>query len=235
MYSDFEDLIREIEEFRQRIKDNGRLCGVLENVLMQLKEQKDISEEQYREFLGQIKSEHAEYAKMISKSNKDFMEASDSLQRNVSSLPAEIIKQSQMLNKELISQIRTEHEGYSKMISESNKSFANTSNELQKSLSSVPREISERTGTLNSDLLQQIKKEVDIYVTTLKDTENEIKKLQTQLENKYNEFLCKLDTINVAEIYNCCTRMNKSLNVKTGIVIGGVALALVLSILSFFI
>lgn len=82
-------------------------------------------------------------------------------------------------------------------------------------------------------------------LTTIQELEQEIAQfhknikrvvdLSQQLEVKYDSFVAKLEATNMEQLYKCCQDMNKSINIKLGLTLGGVAIAIILSIVSLFI
>ena len=56
-----------------------------------------------------------------------------------------------------------------------------------------------------------------------------------ELEKKYADFLNRLETTNVDQIFQSCEQMKKSLETKLLFVAGGVGVAVILTVISFFI
>ena len=69
----------------------------------------------------------------------------------------------------------------------------------------------------------------------LAQTENRVSELSQQLESKYNAFVEKLESTNMDQLYKYCQDMNKAINLKLGLLLGGVAVAVIVSIVSLFI
>ena len=76
---------------------------------------------------------------------------------------------------------------------------------------------------------------MDARLAQLSDTEKRVVDLSQQLEVKYDSFVAKLEATNMEQLYKCCQDMNKSINIKLGLTLGGVAIAIILSIVSLFI
>lgn len=76
---------------------------------------------------------------------------------------------------------------------------------------------------------------MDTRLAQLSDTEKRVVDLSQQLETKYNAFVAKLEATNMNQLYKYCQDMNKSINTKLGLALGGVAVAVIVSIVSLFI
>lgn len=73
------------------------------------------------------------------------------------------------------------------------------------------------------------------YAQKIAHSENLFGTLNSQLESRYNAFICELESTNVSKLYKYCQDMNKSINVKLGFMLGGIVIAIVASVVSFFI
>lgn len=69
----------------------------------------------------------------------------------------------------------------------------------------------------------------------LDDTEARLNSASDELEKKYADFLNRLETTNVDQIFQSCEQMKKSLETKLLFVAGGVGVAVILTVISFFI
>ena len=66
---------------------------------------------------------------------------------------------------------------------------------------------------------------MDARLVQLSATEKRVEELSQQLEAKYSAFVGKLESTNMDQLYKYCQDMNKSINTKLGIALGGVAIA----------
>ena len=85
------------------------------------------------------------------------------------------------------------------------------------------------------DLMKELEKMMDAHLAQLSDTEKHVVDLSQQLEAKYDAFVAKLEATNMDQLYKYCQDMSKSINTKLGIALGGVAVAVIISIISLFI
>ena len=86
-----------------------------------------------------------------------------------------------------------------------------------------------------TNLMKELEKMMDAHLAQLSDTEKHVVDLSQQLEAKYDAFVAKLEATNMDQLYKYCQDMSKSINTKLGIALGGVAVAVIISIISLFI
>ena len=103
------------------------------------------------------------------------------------------------------------------------------------SIQAVPGEIKDNSDQQYSVFLKELEKMMDARLAQLSDAEKRVVDLSQQLEVKYDSFVAKLEATNMEQLYKCCQDMNKSINIKLGLTLGGVAIAIILSIVSLFI
>lgn len=72
------------------------------------------------------------------------------------------------------------------------------------------------------------RKSVDESITTVSEA-------QKNLDAKYEDFIHKLDTINMEQILKVCQEMKKSIDTKFAILLGGVGAAIIASVISIII
>ena len=101
-------------------------------------------------------------------------------------------------------------------------------------LKAVPKSISDTNNAQYNDFFDSVKKEYGEYVAVLRESQAKMEKISTELDNKYNAFLAKMESTNMDQIYKVCQDMDKKINTKLTMILAGVALAIVLSLISFF-
>ena len=115
-------------------------------------------------------------------------------------------------------------------------SFEIRTTALQDELAKLPLELSElfqrKTEALVQTLHDEQKQIQEQYATDLAKA-NEVS--AKQLEAKYDAFIAKLEVINMHQLYKYCQDMNKSINTKLGLALSGIVIAVIASIISFFI
>ena len=101
-------------------------------------------------------------------------------------------------------------------------------------LKAVPKSISDTNNAQYNEFFDSVKKEYGEYVAVLRESQAKMEKISTELDNKYNAFLAKMESTNMDQIYKVCQDMDKKINTKLTMILAGVALAIVLSLISFF-
>lgn len=102
-------------------------------------------------------------------------------------------------------------------------------------IQAVPGQIKDSSDQQYSAFLKELEKMMDAHLAQLSDTEKRVVDLSQQLEVKYDAFVAKLEATNIDQLYKYCQDMSKSINTKLGIALGGVAVAVIISIISLFI
>ena len=94
-------------------------------------------------------------------------------------------------------------------------------------LKAVPKSISDTNNAQYNEFLASVKKEYGDYVAVLRESQTKMEKISTELDNKYNAFLAKMESTNMDQIYKVCSEMDKQVNKKlTAILIGVIATAI---------
>ena len=126
-------------------------------------------------------------------------------------------------------------EQYAAELARTNDEFSKQLLSVVESIQAIPREIQNNSAQQNSLFLKDLQEIMDARMAQLTETENHVIAMSQQLENKYNEFLATLEATNMDQLYKYCQGMNKSVNMKLGIALAGIAIAIVISIVSLFI
>lgn len=96
-------------------------------------------------------------------------------------------------------------------------------------LKAVPKSISDTNNAQYNEFFDSVKKEYGEYVAVLRESQAKMEKISTELDNKYNAFLAKMESTNMDQIYKVCQDMDKKINTKLTMILAGVAVAVVLS------
>lgn len=73
------------------------------------------------------------------------------------------------------------------------------------------------------------------YIAALEATDRAVQAYTTELNKKHGEFLDRLETTNIDQIYQGCMDMKKSMESKFTILMAGVGVAVVLAVVGLFI
>lgn len=99
-------------------------------------------------------------------------------------------------------------------------------------LKAVPKSISDTNNAQYNEFLASVKKEYGDYVAVLRESQTKMEKISTELDNKYNAFLAKMESTNMDQIYKVCQDMDKKLNTKLTMILAGVAVAIFLAVVA---
>jgi hypothetical protein len=72
------------------------------------------------------------------------------------------------------------------------------------------------------------------YVSKIEEAEAQIKKCEADLSEKYDEFLKRLASTNVDQMFKLCQEIKQSVNTKLLVIMSGVGVSLILAVLSLF-
>ena len=99
-------------------------------------------------------------------------------------------------------------------------------------LKAVPKSISDTNNAQYNEFFDLVKKEYSEYVAVLRESQTKMEKISTELDNKYNAFLAKMESTNMDQIYKVCQDMDKKLNTKLTMILAGVAVAITLAVVA---
>lgn len=102
----------------------------------------------------------------------------------------------------------------------------------QKKLEDIPRILSERSAEQYNLYFDRTKREIGTYMTELSETQIKTQRMSAELDEKYNAFLTKLRSTNTDQIYKTCLDMDKKINARLTILLGGVGAAVLLSVIA---
>ena len=73
------------------------------------------------------------------------------------------------------------------------------------------------------------------YITKIEEAETELKECKADLFRKYDDFLNKLESTNIDQMFKLCQEMKHSINTKLIVIMSGVGAALILALISLII
>lgn len=243
MMPTIENLEKEIEQFHINISNSNKLIETLLQVISATKnnttefsasteklkseldklspELKTVFEQAILELINNVKIEnHNSQAKIttildeFANKEKEHVATIEktvvALQEKWSLLPTEVQKSLEESTRLLLDEIKSDREKYitemKNYLTSSNESILKSQDKYSQTLSTTTQDFITMTNTY-----------------------------MTQMENKYSSFIEKLESTNVDQIFKYSQEMNKSLGMKLNIAIGGVGVAIILAIISFFI
>ena len=257
MLTTIQELEREIDQFHKNIKDSNELMKILMSVASLTKTQTESFEictkalqdtlaklppelsdlfQKTPEGFGQaVHDEHQSYqtavAKLMGGYADRFAKAESSLAEIPSALEVQL-KQDRAENVADLKQIQTQ---YAADLAKTNEVFAKQLQAVLENIRAVPAEIKDNSYQQYSTFLKELEKIMDARLEQLSNTEKRVVDLSQQLEIKYDSFVAKLEATNMDQLYKYCQDMNKSINTKLELAGDGVAIAIIVSIVSLFI
>ena len=153
----------------------------------------------------------------------------------ITKVPENLDAQLQKDRAEHIAGLKQVQERYAADLARVNETFAKQLQAVIENIQAVQGQLKESSDQQYGAFLKELEKMMDARLAQLSDTEKRVVDLSQRLEAKYDAFVVKLEATNMDQLYKYCQNMNKSINTKLGIALGGVAVALIVSIISLFI
>jgi len=194
--------------------------------------QNEAAHKKYLEDLNAVEEGHAQKLDaIIEQHSSKLSAASDALVK----FSAELELQMQKDRSENIARLKQIQDQYASDLAKANEAFAKHLQAVVDAIHAVPGQINDNAVQQYGAFLKEFEKMMDARLAQLSATEKRVEDLSQQLETKYNAFVSKLESTNMDQLYKYCQDMNKSINTKLGIALGGVAIAVIVSIVSLFI
>ena len=203
MFSDIQQLEKEIALFRKNVLASNELLQGIEAVAQAVKEQ----------------TEHQKIA--ASKMEKTATEQSEEMISLTSSTAKRLLDQCKAYAAELESTVSSaisqSKEQNLSLLAEAVQKFNRVGERYMASLEAVKTATEAAQGQ---------------YLATLSETVSTLRSTEEKLTSTYEAFLRRLESTNVDQIFKTCQEMKKSVELKLWILIGGVGVTAVLSLLS---
>ena len=139
----------------------------------------------------------------LNNEEKMFAEKMKALEDTVSSVPEQL----KTGNQDLIQRTLDE-------INRAKTEYENTVKNYLSVLETLPKTISDNSEEQYTQFLSSVKKEHGDYVEVLREAQAKIDKMNSELENKYNAFLAKMESTNMDQIYKVCLDMDKKMALR---------------------
>ena len=257
MLTTIHELEREIHQFHKNTKDSNELMKILMSVASLTKTQTesfevrtkalheelsklppelgDLFQKKIEGFIQEIHREHEAYQSAVTSLMDRYSAKITAAESAIAKLPTELELQMQRDRSENITGLKQIQEQYASDLVKANEAFAKQLQEVVDAIKAVPVLINDNAVQQHGAFLKELEKMMDARLAQLSATETRVEDLSKQLEAKYNAFVSKLESTNMDQLYKYCQDMNKSINTKLGIALGGVAIAVIVSIVSWFI
>lgn len=257
MLTTIQELEREIDQFHKNIKDSNELLKILMSVASLTKTQtesfdvrtkalheelsklppelNDLFQKKIESFIQEIHREHQAYQTAVTSLMDRYSEKITAAESTIAKIPTELELQMQKDRSENVAGLKQIQEQYAADLAKTNEAFAKQLQVVVNAIQVVPGQINDNAAQQYVAFLKELEKMMDARLTQLSATEKRVEDLSRELEAKYNAFVNKLESTNMDQLYKYCQDMNKSINTKLSIALGGVAIAVIVSIVSLFI
>lgn len=250
MLTTIQELEREIDQFHKNVKDSNELMRILMSVASLTKTQTEsfdvrtkalqdelaklppelsnLFQKKIEAFVQAVHDEHQSYQTAVVELMDGYADKFAKAEFSLSGVPSALEIQLQKDRAENVAGLKQIQEQYAADLAKTNEAFS-------KQLQAVPGQIKDNSDRQYSAFLKELEKMMDARLAQLSDTEKRVVELSQQLEAKYDAFVAKLEATNMDQLYKYCQDMNKSINTKLSLALGGVAVAVIVSIISLFI
>lgn len=257
MLTTIQELEREIDQFHKNIKDSNELMKILMSLASLTKTQtesfevrtkalqddltklppelSDLFQKKVEGFIQEVHSEHQSYQTAVTKLMDGYAERFSRAESALEGVPSALEAQMQKDRAENVAGLKEIQEQYAADLAKTNEAFSVQLQAVIESIQSVPDQVKDNSEQQYNAFLKELEKLMEARLSQLSETEKRVVDLSQQLELKYNAFVTKLESTNMDQLYKYCQDMNKSINTKLSIALGGVAVAVIVSIISLFI
>ena len=257
MLATIQELEQEIDKFHKNIKDSNELTEILMSVASVTKTQTESFEartqalqeeltklppelselfrKEIQEFVQALQEEHQSYQAAVEKLMDGYADTFAKAKTSLAKVPSTLKTQLQKDRAENVAELKQIQEQYAADLAKTNEEFANRLQAVVENIQAVPEQIQDASDRQYKTFLTELDKTLQVRLTQLSDTEKRMVELSQQLEAKYGAFVAKLEATNMDQLYKYCQDMNKSIRIKLNLALGGVAVAVIVSIISLFI
>lgn len=241
MLGSIEELEKDIELFQQNMAASGELQMLLKQMLEQIKQQNSEFGTQSSALISRVDNLPSTIESAnISSNNRVKNDVAAEIDRALQSFASEQSKYLQALE-----DIKQKIQTYADQAGNQEKAFSDgVTAVLAKFDETIKRIIDENAkanDALNADIDKLLAErnaafaeEQSKYISSLQQTQNEIKNCESQLSVKYSEFIDTLQKMNVSDLYNQNVQLQKELNKRTTILMVISAISIVVGIIGIF-
>lgn len=185
--------------------------------------------------LEELAKSEAAYSQALTSSMESYAARISDATGVITKVPEALDTQLQKDRAEHISGLKQIQEMYSSDLASTNEAFSKHLQAVIESIQAIPEQIKDNSAQQYDAYLKETKKMMDTRLEQLSSTEKRVEELSQRLEEKYDAFVSKLEATNMDQLYKYCQDMNKSINTKLGLALGGVAIAILIAVVSLFI
>jgi chromosome segregation ATPase len=224
MFESIEQLEKEVKDFQKNILASSELIKSIESLITATKAQKEDFSATSSELASKMdshtealrKSYEEALAKLVKENRsliKELIVRGDELLQEMKAIPSDVQKRNSALSVE----IQAEKEAF----------FARCDELLQS--------VSTNSKTHHANVVETLNTAQQAYIQSIEEADVSIKNCEAEINRKYKDFLIKLESTNVDQMFKMCQDIKKSMDTKLLLLSVGVGASLILMIVSIFI
>ena len=191
--------------------------------------------------IEQLENEIREFRKNILASN-EMINVLDNAAESIKAIDANLQKYAQDLSKQssdnlesMVTQYKDALDGYRRITEKTAQDISSDNQMLIDNAIIAFRNEQENSLKALQDITVAFKEATQAQNNYIDESIVAVNEAQNNLNTKYEGFIHKLDTISIEQILNECQETKKTINTKFAILLGGVGVAIIVSILSIII
>lgn len=195
----------------------------------------ELVQKKIEDFVQNVRNEQQAYQATVTQLMDAYADKIAKAEGAISEAPTALEAQLKKDRAESAEELKKVQEQFASELSKANAAFAEQLKSIVENIQSLSAQIKDDSAQQYAAFLKELEKMMETRLEQLAQTENRVSELSQQLESKYNAFVEKLESTNMDQLYKYCQDMNKAINLKLGLLFGGVAVAVIVSIVSLFI
>lgn len=239
MFQNIEELEKQVKEFQKNILASSEFIKGIQNLTNMVESQQTQFDKDSKDMLGAIDA-YTKYVKeqtdlLIKSITEQTSKEADDFAKSNEELIAKVKASSEELTKFVADQTSAK----AKEVTDSNtdliKGFESRFVEYEKSLGLLFDRVKADNVKVSEETVAAFKTINSDYAKNLNEVTTLLKEVSTQIELKYDHFIKRLENTNIGGLFAEVQDMKKEINKKFTLLFAGVGVAIVLTIVSFFI
>ena len=228
MFTDIEQLEKEVQEFRKNIVGANALISSLDAIIDAIKKQ-----------TAEMASTSEKVTqKMDSQTTAIQTSSEETLKKLVDNLTT-CVSELRGLNESAVAQLTAGNkenlEKIAEQIAATQKGYIDTLQSTERAIQECSKNLSSENKEHIESAVASIKEAQQEFVSQMQSAESTLRACKDELVAKHADFLDRLEKTNMDQIYQTCVDMRKSIDTKLTLLLAGVGLAIVLGIVGLFI
>ena len=239
MFQNIEELEKQVKEFQKNILASSEFIKGIQNLTNMVESQQTQFDKDSKDMLGAIDA-YTKYVKeqtdlLIKSITEQTSKEADDFAKSNEELIAKVKASSEELTKFVADQTSAK----AKEVTDSNtdliKGFESRFVEYEKSLGLLFDRVKADNMKVSEETVAAFKTINSDYAKNLNEVTTLLKEVSTQIELKYDHFIKRLENTNIGGLFAEVQDMKKEINKKFTLLFAGIGVAIVLTIVSFFI